>query len=157
MEALNLLLAVLVLQAARAVVLAIWMIVLLILGGVGRMVDFLLTHFEDEVEVLPYDVKLPPVERLQRDRRVHCHWGRYGGGPIRPENVGLLFFGPIAYVHTHLRTPVEYVPLLHTLMDEEAHARREGAAEVDVYWQRVRKGGRIDTLPSPRVLRVRVQ
>ena len=38
---LNLLLAMLVLWAARAVVLAIWMIILIILGGVGRMVDFL--------------------------------------------------------------------------------------------------------------------
>ena len=26
-------------------------------------------------------------------------------------------------------------------MDEEAHARREGAAEVDAYWQRVREEG----------------
>jgi hypothetical protein len=38
---LNLLLAMLVLLAARAVVLAIWMIILIILGEVGRMVDFL--------------------------------------------------------------------------------------------------------------------
>jgi hypothetical protein len=36
MEALNLLLATLVLLAARAVVLAIWMINLIILGEVGR-------------------------------------------------------------------------------------------------------------------------
>jgi len=45
MEALNLilnqLLAMLVLWAARVVVLVIWMIILIILGGVGRMVDFL--------------------------------------------------------------------------------------------------------------------
>ena len=129
-------------------VLAIWMIVLLILSGVGRMVDFLLTHFEDEVEVPPYDVKLPPVERLQRDRRVHCHWGRYGGGPIRPENVGLPFFGPIAYVHTHLRTPVEDVPLLHTLMDEEAHTWRERKSEVAAYKQLKREGVARDFLAA---------
>jgi hypothetical protein len=48
---LNLLLAMLVLLAARAVVLAIWMIILIILGGVGRMVDFLWTHFENEVKL----------------------------------------------------------------------------------------------------------
>ena len=140
MEALNLLLFILVLQAARAVVLAIWMIVLLIRGGVGRMVDFLLTRFENEVEVPPYEVKLPPVERLQRDRRVH--WGRYDGGSIRPENAGLLFFGPVTCVHTRLRTPVEDVPLLHTSKDDEARAMKEGAAEVDAYWQRVREGGK---------------
>ena len=51
MEALNLLLAILVLQAARAVVLVIWMIVLIIFGGVGRLVDFLLTRFENEVKL----------------------------------------------------------------------------------------------------------
>jgi len=79
-EALNLLLAMLVLQAARAMFLAIWMIILLILGGVGRMVDFLLTRFENKVEVPPYEVKLPPVERLQHDRRVHG--GRYDGESI---------------------------------------------------------------------------
>ena len=109
MEALNLLIAVvvamLVLQGARAMVLAIWMIVLLILGGVDRMVDFLLTCFENKVEVPLYEVKLPPVERLQCDRRVH--WGCYDGGSIRPENAGLLlFFGPVTYVHMRLRTPV---------------------------------------------------
>ena len=48
---LNLLLAMLVLLAARAVVLAIWMIILIILGEVGRMVDFLWTRFEDEVKL----------------------------------------------------------------------------------------------------------
>ena len=48
---LNLLLAMLVLWAARAVVLAIWMIILIILGGVGRMVDFLRTRFEKEVKL----------------------------------------------------------------------------------------------------------
>ena len=53
---LNLLLAMLVLWAARAVVLAIWMIVLLILGGVDKMVDFLLTRFENKVKVPPYEV-----------------------------------------------------------------------------------------------------
>ena len=96
MEALNLLfavvVAVLVLQGARAVVLAIWMIVLLILGGVDRMVDFLLTRFENKVKVPPYEVKLPPVERLQRDRRVH--WGCYDGGSIRPEMWGSCSLGP---------------------------------------------------------------
>ena len=60
MEAFNLLLAVvvavLVLQGACAVVLAIWMIVLLILGGVDKMVDFLLTCFENKVKVPPYEV-----------------------------------------------------------------------------------------------------
>ena len=60
MEAFNLLLAVvvavLVLQGACAVVLAIWMIVLLILGGVDKMVDFLLTRFENKVKVPPYEV-----------------------------------------------------------------------------------------------------
>ncbi len=121
-------------------VLAIWMIVLLIRGGVGRMVDFLLTRFENEVEVPPYEVKLPRVDRLQRDRRVH--WGRYDGGSIRPENAGLLFFGPVTCVHTRLRTPVEDVPLLHTSKDDEARAMKEGAAEVDAYWQRVREGGK---------------
>ena len=79
-EVLNLLLAMLVLQAARAMFLAIWMIVLLILGGVGRMVDFLLTRFENEVKVPPYEVKLAPVKWLQHDRRVH--WGRYDGESI---------------------------------------------------------------------------
>jgi hypothetical protein len=78
MEALNLLLAMLVLQAAHSAVLAIWMIILLILDRVGRMVDFLLTHFENEVEVPLYKVKVPPVERLQCDRRVH--WGWHVGG-----------------------------------------------------------------------------
>jgi uncharacterized protein (DUF58 family) len=48
---LNLLLAMLVLLAARAVVLAIWMIILIILGEVGRMVDFLWTRFENEVKL----------------------------------------------------------------------------------------------------------
>ena len=78
MEALNLLLVMLVLQAACSVVLAIWMIILLILGRVGRIVDFLLTHFENKVEVPSNNVKLPPVERLQHDRRVH--WGWHVGG-----------------------------------------------------------------------------
>ena len=40
-----------VLRGDRAMVLAIWMIVLLILGRVDRMVDFLLTRFENKVEV----------------------------------------------------------------------------------------------------------
>jgi hypothetical protein len=150
MEALNLLfavvVAVLVLQGARAVVLAIWMVVLLILGGVDRMVDFLLTRFENKVEVPPYEVKLPPIERLQRDRRVH--WGCYDGGSIRPENVGLLFFGPVTSVHTRLRTPVEDVPLLHTSMDEEAHAWREGKAEVAAYEQLKREGVARDFLAA---------
>jgi len=146
MEALNLLLFILVLQAARAVVLAIWMIVLLIRGGVGRMVDFLLTRFENEVEVPPYEVKLPPVERLQRDRRVH--WGRYDGGSIRPENAGLLFFGPVTCVHTRLRTPVEDVPLLHTSKDDEANARREGTGEVDAYKQFKKEGVARDFLTA---------
>jgi len=48
---LNLLLAMLVLWAARAMVLAIWMIILIILGGVGRMVDFLRTRFENKVKL----------------------------------------------------------------------------------------------------------
>jgi len=48
---LNLLLAMLVLWAARALVLVIWMIILIILGGVGRMVDFLRNRFENEVKL----------------------------------------------------------------------------------------------------------
>jgi hypothetical protein len=149
MEALNLLLAVvvavLVLQGDGAVVLAIWMI-LLILGGADRMVDFLLTRFENKVEVPPYEVKLPSVERLQRDRRVH--WGCYDGGSIRPENVGLLFFGPLTYFHTRLRTPVEDVPLLYTSMDEAAHAQREGKAEVAAFEQLKREGVERDFLAA---------
>ena len=80
MEALNLLLAMLVLQAAHSAVLAIWMIILLILDRVGRMVDFLLTRFENKVKVPPYEVKLAPIKWLQHDRRVH--WGRYDGESI---------------------------------------------------------------------------
>ena len=106
MEALKLLLAewavalaiwmilLVVLRAIHAVVLAIWMIVLLILDGVARMIDFLQTSFENEVKLPPFEVELPPVERLQSGRRVHSEASRqYDGGFIPPENAGLCTLG----------------------------------------------------------------
>jgi hypothetical protein len=65
---LNLLLTMLVLLAARAVVLAIWMIILIILSGVGRMVDFLWTRFENKVKLTKSTVD--ERSRISRPRSI---------------------------------------------------------------------------------------
>jgi hypothetical protein len=49
------------------------------------------------------------------------------------------------------------IDFLQTRLTLLARAMKEGAAEVDAFWQCVRGGGRIALLPSPSVLRVRVQ
>jgi hypothetical protein len=110
------------------VVLVIWMIILLIHDRVSRMIDSLLTHFENKV-------KLPPIKWWERNRMIHwdASWW-YNGGLIQLDNAGLMTLGPITSVQLHLCTPAKDVQLLHTLRDDNVCAMNEGAAELASYW-----------------------
>jgi hypothetical protein len=152
MEALNLLLATLALWAARAVVLAIWMIVLIILCRVGRMVDFLLLRTRSKCHrtksnFLPSNgcsmiggLRMLWARHLRSQASAHSRGGCSTAAHFDARREG----AAEADAYKQLKREKVARDFLAVFSESYASARvmKEEAAEVDAYWQRVREEGK---------------